>query len=165
MIGWPENGVYLDSSWRHKNDDANLPLTLMVTSRNPGKDEGIPGKEILRTLKNYQESGVPGHMTPGAVLISENVREGNITRFIQDIDTAIHHRSAAIIAGDAVLSNRSEDEKVKIIHGAHQVNNEDWSPEFWMIDHASAELNEIKRVKKDSVVQCCQFHIVQAISE
>ena len=73
MIGWPENGVYLDSSWRHKNDDANLPLTLMVTSRNPGKDEGIPGKEILRTLKNYQESGVPGHMTPGAVLISENV--------------------------------------------------------------------------------------------
>ena len=61
MIGWPENGVYLDSSWRHKND-ANLPLTLMVTSRNPGKDEGIPGEEILRTLKDYQESGVPGHM-------------------------------------------------------------------------------------------------------
>ena len=36
MIGWPENGVYLDSSWRHKND-ANLPLTLMVTSHNPNQ--------------------------------------------------------------------------------------------------------------------------------
>jgi len=34
-----------------------------------------------------------------------------------------------------------------------------------MIDHASAELNGIKGAKKDSVVRCCQFHIVQAISE
>ena len=54
---------------------------------------------------------------------------------------------------------------MKIIHGAHQVNNEDWSPEFWMIDHAGAELNGIKGAKKDSVVRCCQFHIMQAISE
>ena len=54
----------------------------MVTSRNPGKDEGILGEEILRTLRDYQESEVPGHMTLGAALISEGVREENITRFI-----------------------------------------------------------------------------------
>src|SRR5437763_11456957 len=98
----------------------------MVTSRNPGKDEGILGEEILRTLRDYQESGVPGYMTPGAALISEGVREENITRFIQDIDAAIYHQSAAIIAGEAVLSNKSEDEKAKIIHGAHQVIEGEW---------------------------------------
>jgi len=34
-----------------------------------------------------------------------------------------------------------------------------------MINHAGAELNGIKGAKKDSIVRCCQFHIVQAISE
>jgi len=34
-----------------------------------------------------------------------------------------------------------------------------------MIDHAGAELNGIKAAKTDPIVQCCQFHIMQAISE
>ena len=46
---------------------------------------------MLRTLRDYQESRVPGYITLGAALILEGVREENITYFIQDIDTAIYH--------------------------------------------------------------------------
>ena len=69
----------------------NLPLTLMVTFRNPSKDERILDEEILHTLRDYQESGVLGYIILEATLILESVREENITHFIQDINAAIYY--------------------------------------------------------------------------
>ena len=88
LIGWLEHSIYLDSSWRYKND-INMPLTLIVISRWWGQDEWI--EALLPALETLQRGGESSQrMIPGVALVFKNITAKTLAQFIYEVRYEIY---------------------------------------------------------------------------
>jgi hypothetical protein len=91
-----------------------------------GNDEMIPEEhDRFRStcLRELEKRGIPGHMTPGAALVSEDIKAPTLVMFIQELDKAIVTRCRAILEDLDLftIENRSAEEIAKIQYQARSI--------------------------------------------
>jgi hypothetical protein len=96
---WQENGIALDSSWRHKNEHV-APLTFLVTLDShmkmiPSKCDYIGNSSWLAKFKCKFTV---------AAMISSNIQEMTLTRFLQKVKVAVTDHAQLICGKVQILS-------------------------------------------------------------
>src|SRR5712691_5104785 len=95
-IMWQANGIALDSSWRHKNEH-EAPLTFLVTLDSQMKM--IPSK---CTANIWLLAKIRGKFVVSA-MISSNIQEVTLTRFLKKVKTAVMEHAQHISGKACVL--------------------------------------------------------------
>ncbi|KAE8221223.1 hypothetical protein CF326_g8600 [Tilletia indica] len=140
LIRWQGKAIYLDSSWRNKNEN-RAPLTFVTTTNGAG------------------------HMVPCAAYLSADATSRTYEHLLKALEGQVVEEAALICSrADAQPASKSSTNVDVLLHNARKICTERaWRPATVMIDKCKAELNAINDVWPDAQVRVCQFHIMQAI--
>ncbi|KIJ43275.1 hypothetical protein M422DRAFT_253479 [Sphaerobolus stellatus SS14] len=139
LVHGAHDGIGADFSWRNKNENrAAMTLLTVVT-------EG-------------------GRMTPGAALLSPNVKKDTIKAWLKETKKKLMKRAKEIVKDPKSVKHTDPAIKKQIINKAKQmVETGKWLVAKWMIDKCWPFLQAIKEIDPDFLILICQFHIVTAL--
>ncbi|KZV90368.1 hypothetical protein EXIGLDRAFT_837845 [Exidia glandulosa HHB12029] len=136
MLFAEENGICLDSSWRHKNEN-RAPLTMLATVNNEA------------------------HFVPGAAYLSENAQAETIAAFLSGTKDRVEKYCQKVINDPDCVQHSN---RAAVLQAARAiVEAGEWNPCWFMIDKDKALVKAILAVWPDAVIRLCQFHVIQAI--
>ncbi|KAE8246414.1 hypothetical protein A4X13_0g5801 [Tilletia indica] len=135
LIRWQGKAIYLDSSWRNKNEN-RAPLTFVTTTNGAG------------------------HMVPCAAYLSADATSRTYEHLLKALEGQVVEEAALICSrADAQPASKSSTNVDVLLHNARKICTERaWRPATVMIDKCKAELNAIndgeKEDKQLSTVAC-----------
>ncbi|KAJ7064679.1 hypothetical protein C8F01DRAFT_1127692 [Mycena amicta] len=149
------NGVGLDSSYRHKNEN-RAPVTFLTTVDQNDR------------------------MLPGPVYVSANATATTITSFLRRVKTLVEDMAKDIVEGNASIhrSHLKFEEQMCKMATIVTKSQHGWIPLFAMIDKSKAKVRGIRNGLFSSYtltslnlcvvwasvrIRICQFHVIQAI--
>ncbi|KIJ55981.1 hypothetical protein M422DRAFT_239158 [Sphaerobolus stellatus SS14] len=139
LVHGADDGIGADSSWRNKNENrAAMTLLTVVT-------EG-------------------GRMTPGAALLSANVKKKTIKEWLKETKKKLMERAKQIVKDPKSVKHKVPTIRAQIIKAAKRmVETGQWTVAKWMIDKCWPFLQAIKEIDPEFLIIICQFHIVTAL--
>ncbi|KIJ53005.1 hypothetical protein M422DRAFT_242973 [Sphaerobolus stellatus SS14] len=139
LVHGAHDGIGANSSWRNKNENRAVMTLLAVVT------EG-------------------GRMTPGAALLSANVKKDTIEAWLKETKKKLMKRAKEIVKDPKSIKHTDPTIKKQIINKAKQmVKTGKWLFAKWMIDKCWPFLQAIKEIDPDFLILICQFHIVTAL--
>lgn len=137
LIRFRDKPVYLDSSWRNKNEN-RAPLTFVSTTN------------------------AADHMVPAAAFLSADATSSTYAYFLETLAEEFY-REALSVCDQPSFPTDHQKGVLLAVNARLIVSEGAWRPACVMIDKSRAELNAIKEVWPAMHVRVCQFHIIQAI--
>ncbi|CAD6925856.1 unnamed protein product [Tilletia controversa] len=139
LIRWDGRAVFMDSSWRNKNEN-RAPLTFVTTTN------------------------AAGHMVPCVAYLSTDTTSRSFQHLLRALEDEVVAEAARICSDADRTPQAKLDTATVLLANARRICEErSWRPSTVMIDKCRAELNAINEVWPDTQVRLCQFHIMQAI--
>ncbi|KAE8238832.1 hypothetical protein A4X13_0g8360 [Tilletia indica] len=133
------NAVFLDSSWRNKNEN-RAPLTFVATTN------------------------AAGHMVPCAcaAYLSADATTSSFEHLLASLEEEVL-KEAEKICEESINDPNLDPDDILYVNAAKIQEQGTWHPAVVMIDKCRAELNALQSVWPETQVRLCQFHILQAI--
>ncbi|PPQ89048.1 hypothetical protein CVT25_006708 [Psilocybe cyanescens] len=139
LILWShQNGIGLDSSYRHKNEN-RAPVTFITTI-----DE------------NH-------HMLPGPVFVSADATAETLVLFLRKVKELAEKTATQLMSEKIEIDYGLVKYKKALLQEAAKIVKSKWWPHFIMIDKSRAERSAIQKVFPNIPIRICQFHVMQAI--
>lgn len=142
----------MDSSWRNKNA-LRCPVTILSTVNEYHRM--VPGLfSCFRVVCAH-------HCQAVAVMVSQHADTDAYQFLLDSLCSAIHKHVEALLSGEA-LSRYPTRYHEKLLDLCEKVREDEYFPQFMMIDGDDAERLAIERVFPGLPFRLCQFHFMQA---
>ncbi|KAF7295974.1 hypothetical protein MKEN_01412000 [Mycena kentingensis (nom. inval.)] len=109
------------------------------------------------------------HMSPGAYLISANIKADTICAWLIATFRKVESRAVEIVEDTIPVEYRSEPDRARIFVRAKDISESGFCPTLIMMDKARAQYNGIVQalealgIRARVYLRLCQFHVVYAI--
>ncbi|KIJ39354.1 hypothetical protein M422DRAFT_257973 [Sphaerobolus stellatus SS14] len=105
-----------------------------------------------------------GRMTPGAALLSANVKKKTIKKWLKETKKKLMEHAKQIVKNLKSVKHKDPTIRAQIIKAVKQmVETGQWTVAKWMIDKCWPFLQVIKEIDPEFLIIICQFHIVTTL--
>ena len=142
----------MDSSWRNKNA-LRCPVTILSTVNEFHRM--VPGASSFAFRFYAHQCQIV------AVMVSQHADAEAYEFLLESVRSAVHSRIESLLDGRA-KSRYPKQYHDKLLDLCTQVQEDEYTPQFMMIDGDDAERLAIERVFPGLPFRACQFHFMQA---